>query len=234
MQDEDKPAVRFETVVEPEEVENQVPEEKVVEVVNEQPEKSNDSQRLEELSRALQNGGIEAEEEPSYRKSSGGNWGWLAFVLIFIFGSGLGMAGGYMMWGKQFKVDDSQQSQEQSASLSTQDIPAVAPTSIPTPTVVAPTLSRKQIHLQVLNGSGVKGAASVVKDYLEGLGYPTIDTGNATKDTYLETTVSVKTAKKAFVSTLVADLAKEKQVASQAGTLAEDSKYDAVIILGSK
>jgi len=103
---------------------------------------------------------------------------------------------------------------------------------IPTPEDTTPVLERDILKVQVLNGSGTKGAASVVKDYLEGLGYKDIDTGNAPSYDYDETVLQLKEDRKAYEDILVGDLSKEYKIAKEVDTLDGESDFDAVVIVG--
>lgn len=98
----------------------------------------------------------------------------------------------------------------------------------------AGTLKKDTLKIQILNGSGVSGAAGKAKTYLEGLGYKSIDTGNASASDFTETEISIKEAKKEFTSLLTTDLSKNYQVAKAIKTLVTTSRYDVVITLGQK
>ena len=72
-------------------------------------------------------------------------------------------------------------------------------TEIPTPTVtdevVSPTpvpveIERDGISIQILNGSGISGAAGDLENEMEDLGYTDITVGNASKQDYEDTEVS--------------------------------------------
>ncbi|AKM82883.1 hypothetical protein A2422_02835 [Candidatus Woesebacteria bacterium RIFOXYC1_FULL_31_51] len=105
----------------------------------------------------------------------------------------------------------------------------------PSPTASsAGTLKRDTLKIQVLNGSGVSGAAGKAKTYLEGLGYKNVDTGNASASDFTETEISIKDAKKEFINLLTTDLSKNYQVAKETKTLVVTSSFDVVITLGKK
>lgn len=244
----DRPAVRFETVVEaPEEavvpeqhqsleLPHQLPPEMPREVVEEKTQEEVQGSRFDELARALGGGAVEAGSTINNRRTGRKlSWGWLGFLLIFIFGSGLGMAGGYVMWGKQFEI------RNQPTSNTGDDMPLFTqntPKATTTPAVVTSTpkvgTERGQVALQVLNGSGTVGAASDIKDFLEGLGYKGVAVGNANRSDYDETKISVKDTKKALLQMLAADLGKKVSVSTAASTLSETSSYDAIVTLGRK
>lgn len=98
----------------------------------------------------------------------------------------------------------------------------------------SPVLNRADLRLQVLNGSGVRGAANQMKTTLEDLGYVDVATGNADANNYDLTEIAIKDDKKRYVSLLTADLSKEASVSSEIGPLEEDSDFDVVITLGKE
>lgn len=107
--------------------------------------------------------------------------------------------------------------------------PTQAPTPTATPTPVA--VDRSKVTLQVLNGSGERGAAAAVADPLEEKGYPDIDTGNADNYDYEGTTIQIADDNDDLKATLLMDLnLKESEVTFE--DLPEDSDYDAIIIVG--
>lgn len=98
----------------------------------------------------------------------------------------------------------------------------------------AATLKRDILKIQVLNGSGVSGAAGKAKTYLEDLGYQDVDTGNASVSDLTETEISIKEEMEEYTSLLTSDLSEDYQVADSVKTLVTTSKYDVVITLGKK
>lgn len=59
-----------------------------------------------------------------------------------------------------------------------------------TPTSTEPEIDRQNIKIQVLNGTGIEGAASDLQEELEELGYSDVETGNAGNFNYEETQVT--------------------------------------------
>lgn len=108
-------------------------------------------------------------------------------------------------------------------------MPQVTPTEAPKTSI-----KREDLKVQILNGSGVSGAANKAKTFLEGLGYKGVEVGNASSSDFAETEVSIKDSKKEFLSTLTTDLSKNYTVSKETKTLAASSKYDIVITLGKK
>lgn len=106
-----------------------------------------------------------------------------------------------------------------------------APTPTPTP---APKLEKSELKIQVLNGSGQKGAASSLKKLLVESGYNSdIKTGNADNFAYEETVIEIKNEKKNYLNLLLDDLKSKYNISSDYEVLDEDSDFDAVIIIGS-
>lgn len=104
------------------------------------------------------------------------------------------------------------------------------PTSTPEPTQG---VSKEDLTIQILNGSGAPGVAGEGRDYLQELGYENISVGNADSYAYEQTEVYVKEEMKDMVETLVEDLKEEYEVEVQSEYLDEDSDYDIRIILGA-
>lgn len=104
----------------------------------------------------------------------------------------------------------------------------VTPTTQPTPT---PKLLRKDLSITVLNGSGTKGAASVMADYLTGLGYTVAKTGNADSFDYTKTTVQVAKDKSQYLSMLKDDLAKQKNAGEIDASVSADLSSGAEVIV---
>ena len=107
---------------------------------------------------------------------------------------------------------------------------SATPTKKPTSGVVS---SAKDLTIEVLNGSGKEGAASGVKDYLDGKGYKNLTTGNADNFNYEGITVRIKSSQKKYLEAIESDLkSKYTLSASGSGTLAESAKVDASVIVG--
>lgn len=108
----------------------------------------------------------------------------------------------------------------------------------PTPEVTEPTptpaaeLDRSELSIQVLNGSGVTGAAKTAQEYLEGLGYSVDAVGNADESDLETTQVAIKSEKEEFSDLVKEDLSEQYTVDEEVGELDEDSTYDVVITLG--
>lgn len=110
--------------------------------------------------------------------------------------------------------------------------PTPSPAIEPIPT--ATPLERKDLTLQVLNGSGTPGVGQKAKELLEELGYTVEKVGNAKSFDYDKTQISIKEDKKDYFDLVREDLSKDYEVEENVETLEEDSKFDAIIIIGKK
>lgn len=112
-----------------------------------------------------------------------------------------------------------------------QPTPSATSTPSPTPSPVSqPVLNRSDWSLEILNGSGVTGAARKVADKIQALGYPVTKTGNADKDNYSVTQILVKSDLQSQVELVVADLRDIIKIASVAGELKEGTASARIII----
>lgn len=112
--------------------------------------------------------------------------------------------------------------------------PTPSPTSTPSPTPTPLLPARADITIEVLNGSGVAGAAAKMQEFLKGKGYDVGRAGNADKTDYKETEIHVKSDKKQYLSLLGDDLAEGYTVGTAAADLVDDSDFDAQIIVGKE
>jgi hypothetical protein len=103
--------------------------------------------------------------------------------------------------------------------------PTVEPTATP-----APEVSRKDINVKVLNGTGTAGEASDVKDILKTAGYVDILTGNA--DNFDYTTTEIQ-AKKPEVADAMKEDVKDHASSPKITTLDDSAAADVVVIFGT-
>jgi len=130
------------------------------------------------------------------------------------------------LWGKNFQTKPSV------------EVPTTVPTATEIPKVeITPevTLDLSNYSLQVQNGSGTAGVADVVAQTLTSEGFKNIETSNADSYTYQKTEVGLKksTPLKAF-EIIERALNSDYEVVQSEENLAEDSTFDAVIIVGKK
>lgn len=111
--------------------------------------------------------------------------------------------------------------------------PTATPTPVPptpTPTV---TVNKAEVKIKVLNGSGVRGKASEVKDVLNEAGYEEILTGNADNFDYTTTEIQVKKGKSSLANTLKEDLKDSVSAPKITTDLDEEDTADIILIFGS-
>jgi hypothetical protein len=116
-----------------------------------------------------------------------------------------------------------------------QPTPTVLPTRVPTPTSVATvsaTLKKEDIHIEVLNGSGVAGQATVIKNALEDHGFSLIDTGNAPGEVVTISSVTFSATVSQAIQTEVLQLLKESLSSINTQQVATQDGYDMQIITG--
>lgn len=119
-------------------------------------------------------------------------------------------------------------------SLTSKKIVKINPPSptpfLPTPTPT-PSLKKETLKIKVLNGSGVRGKASEVKETLKEKGYGEIITGNADSFDYEKTEIQFKEKVKEAFDYLKKDLS-EYVMLEKKSSLPEDSAADVVLIIG--
>ncbi len=104
----------------------------------------------------------------------------------------------------------------------------------PEPTTAPVTeVKREDLKVQVLNGSGVSGAAAKAKTFLEGLGYVDVAAGNADGD-FAQTEIELREAKSSASEMIKKDLETNYTLADTIGTLDSSSDYDVVITVGAE
>lgn len=117
------------------------------------------------------------------------------------------------------------------AAINLYQTPGPSPVvSTPTPSP-GPVLNRADWSFEVLNGSGESGLARKIAGQLKELGYQVVKTGNADKNNYPKTQISVKKEQTDQAELVIADLKDTIEVASIAGELTEGTA-SARIILG--
>ncbi len=103
------------------------------------------------------------------------------------------------------------------------------PTSTPSPT---PTIKKEELKIQILNGSGIPGKASEMKDILKKKGYQEIITGNADNYNYKLTEIQVKKSK-SYVPDIIKNDLLDYLSTVKISSLPEDKTPDVVIIVGA-
>lgn len=146
-------------------------------------------------------------------------WGWM--LAAFGLGVVVGTVTGYLVT-KTPKLKNSKN----------QNTTVVQTSSTPSPSPAATDIKRADLKVQVLNGSGVAGAAVKAKTLLEGLGYVDVAVGNADGDFQLTEIAFKKTASK-YTDMLAKDLETKYKLGPNID-LDESSDYDVVITLGAE
>lgn len=154
-------------------------------------------------------------------EGGGGKWTWVWAVVGLLLGIGVGAVLGFLVWGNKKEAVVVQPAAKAEPTKSA-DRPTLTPTAVVE-------VKRSDLKVKVLNGSGIKGAAGVVKELLESLGYKNVATANADGDDYEATEVTA--AKGEYWEKVKADLESKYEVASKSGT-AQLGEFDVVVILG--
>lgn len=216
-----------ETPKEPAETETETEEpETEEEPAEEEPDEESDEE--ETVEESTEESTEEPDEEPTVVVEDGmGKKKYILIGLIVIAGLAI-IGGGIFVYRRAMSKKEA--------------APGVTPS--PSPELTTPTetpeasptaeLKREDLKLQVLNGSGVVGAAGEAEELLEGLGYEDIETGNADSYDYEETEVSIKEDKEDYSKMLTDDLSEKYTLAAETKALDEESEFDAVVIIGTK
>ncbi|MEK7154938.1 MAG: LytR C-terminal domain-containing protein [Patescibacteria group bacterium] len=156
---------------------------------------------------------IVTSSEPAKKEGS-----WWMLLVAFVLGLLVGAVVMYLIKalpaGRQVSV------QKEMAS----PIPSATPVS---------EIKRSDLKVQVLNGSGVAGAAAKAKTFLEGLGYVDVAAGNADGD-FAQTEIELREAKSSASEMIKKDLETNYTLADTIGTLDSSSDYDVVITVGAE
>jgi len=153
------------------------------------------------------------------------------FVLFILFLLGLilgaGLIGGVFYY--KTKVEKT--------GVSPTPTPASSPTDVmmdessPSPSPEEASLKLSEYKVQILNGSGTKGAAGKIEALVNDAGLTDTTTGNASSYDYQETEIALKSSVPSSVyDTLVDSLTDYKT--TKGGTLSDSSSYDIVITVG--
>jgi hypothetical protein len=148
-------------------------------------------------------------------------------IVGLVIGLFIGLAAGGGFW--LIKGGSIDSGKNKPTPTPTKSLATPTPESTPTPD-----LDRADLSMEVLNGSGVPGAAGDTEDFLLELGYENIETGNADSYDYDQTEISIKESKNNYLELLLSDLETEYNVSSESAYLDEEYEYDAQIIIGEK
>lgn len=118
-----------------------------------------------------------------------------------------------------------------SESIVTSDITPSPMNELSTPTPTIEAVNKDEIKIEILNGTGISGAAGDLKDELEGIGYSGIEVGNASNQDNTATEITfTSSVPQSIQDELVSELEKTyKSVDTSTGSLDE---FDIQIITG--
>ena len=95
-------------------------------------------------------------------------------------------------------------------------------------------VNRSEAKVRVLNGSGIAGAASSLKDFLESKGWTVEELGNADSYDFTNTVIRLKASFSNFQDTLFEDLSSDYSVEVSDDILEATDSADIEVILGTK
>lgn len=147
---------------------------------------------------------------------------WFLFIFVFLL---LGMAALGFVYLRDKRVDSN-------IRVSSQVTEETVTTVSPIPTQ-RPEPNLSDYKSQVLNGSGVAGAAKEVSDALEEKGFEKIDTGDANSYNYIDTEVSLKEDVSPDLFEVLKSILEQYNL-KEVKSLEDAKEYDIVIIVGSK
>ncbi|RJQ38295.1 LytR family transcriptional regulator [Candidatus Microgenomates bacterium] len=116
--------------------------------------------------------------------------------------------------------------------MAKKNVVVVTPTLAPPTPTPTPNFKKEEVKIKVLNGSGVKGKATEVKDILRKKGYVEILTDNADNFDYVVTEIQVKSDKKQL-GDMVKDDLKDYIAAPKITILDDKEASDLVLIFGA-
>lgn len=95
-------------------------------------------------------------------------------------------------------------------------------------------LDRSKLTIEVLNGSGIGGAAKKASDALTALGYNVISSGNAESFDYTKTVIEVKSSKSDYLPLLKKDLSSIYTIGDSSSNLEASASANARVIVGKQ
>lgn len=116
--------------------------------------------------------------------------------------------------------------------ITKKNIVVVTPTTAPPSPTPTPNFKKEEVKIKILNGSGVRGKATEIKDILRNKGYVEILTDNAGNFDYTITEIQVKNDKKQLGEMIKKDL-KDYVSAPKITVLDAKEASDAIVIFAS-
>jgi len=111
---------------------------------------------------------------------------WIIGIIIAI----LIIAGGGFLLLQAYPIGNTDTQDQEDEGLSAFATPEPVQTSTPTPTSTAEPVAREELTINILNGTGVAGEASLLQAELTDLGYDNIEASNAEDQDETRTTVT--------------------------------------------
>lgn len=152
-------------------------------------------------------------------------------ILIFVASFGLSFALWYFLSRANISLPWSGGTMPPLLSQATPTPTKVPPTPTATPTPT-PAVDRSAVKIKILNGSGIKGKASEVKNVLVEKGYAEILTGNADEFDYTVTEIQTKETASDSAKILIGDI-KDHVTSPKQTPLDDDASADIQIIVGT-
>ena len=149
---------------------------------------------------------------------------WIILPVVFVL---LGLAGGVLIFLDGLKGEDV-------GEEIVIPLPIALEITKEVEEAATPKLDRFDLKIRILNGKGVSGTASVAQEYLSGLGYEVVSTGNADNFNFSKTEIFLKESKADFKKVLNKDLSDGYRVSNKIGSVDEDQDFDAVVIIGAE
>ena len=109
---------------------------------------------------------------------------------------------------------------------------SISPTVIPPTATPTPNFKKEDVKITILNGSGVKGKATEIKEILKNKGYTEIVTDNADNFDYKITEIQVKKDKKQLGDMIKNDL-KDYVATPKISVLDDKEAADLVLIFAA-
>lgn len=157
----------------------------------------------------------------------------LVFATIFVVMIGI-VAGGIFVFQKATLPSDSNADQTQTPLPDSPDS-ATSPTPTPEPTPDPKSeIDKSSVKINILNGSGTPGAAGKLEGVLKTAEFENLDTGNADSYDFKSTQISVKADNQPLLDLLKDSLKDDYTIGDTDTSLDTDSKFDAVITVGSE
>ncbi|HLB60934.1 MAG TPA: LytR C-terminal domain-containing protein [Patescibacteria group bacterium] len=169
--------------------------------------------------------------EPEHKSSS------FTLILIFIIALilGAGIAGGVFYFFNPFEMKPPSLPADDQTAMESPVPPATDTTPEATDSADTTTVNLAEYDIQVLNGSGVAGAAGNARDLLLAAGFEKFTVGNAGEYEHTATEVQMKEGAPAAVYTAIEKtLTEGGYTVTEGDTLTSDADYDVIVIVGTK